>query len=158
MWIEKQIPSHNSPDNTDIIWTDVNNAVQNILFNGFRFDIDSQEEKITIYDAQNNEVWFIEHGTFDLETYKVDTHLYVEIFSEDHRWNWLGRKLFDLYEEHFWLPEQEHTRKLEKYYFFCSIWYIPTALINDETWEREYFSEDDIDKIWNGYICEFEKE
>ena len=132
--------------------------VKSILSKNFQIIVYKQPfQQIYIRDW-DDEIGCISTSTFPLElgNYTRD-HLFVEI-DEKFRNKGLSTKLFEVYDEIFGLPDLEYTRDKKKFFFFLKIWYTPTEMICEKTWSRSEFVDSDIEKIWRGYICEFEKQ
>ncbi len=124
-------------------------------FSKLTYNIDHIKRKI-IYFYDKKEVGVIEPWVYKYGKIVSYNHLLIEL-DKKYRWKWLWKKILEIYKENFSLPDEEFTRKLNVYHFFVSVWYVPVSIINDATWEENYFNEEeDLEKVWKWYSCRFE--
>lgn len=96
--------------------------------------IDTENKKINFIDKISWElVWEMYDWVYNIwdETYN---HTWIEIW-EKYKWKWLWKIIFELYNEVFWVLNEEYTRKYDTYKFYKKVWYNMAYIIDEKSLE-----------------------
>jgi len=115
-------------------------------------ETDTENRKIVFIDKISKKIiWEMYNWVYVIWDITYE-HNWLEI-NKQHRKKWLWQLIFELYEEIFWLLDEEFTRKFNTYIFYKKNWYSRSYLIKEDTLET-IIPEDDneikslLQKLW----------
>ncbi len=114
--------------------------------------IDTENKKINFIDKISWElVWEMYDWVYNIwdETYN---HTWIEIW-EKYKWKWLWKIIFELYNEVFWVLNEEFTRKYDTYKFYKKVWYNMAYIIDEKSLETIIpLTEKEIENLLNRWF------